>query len=327
MPENEETKVDATVETEETTETSEETTETAAEDAGEQTSTTEETHTETENEDEFIDDEPAYVSQFKFPEHIKTIDEAMKYAQTLQQGLLPDMKRGQTEAEKKLELLEQKLADRGGVDSILKESQGQPAGYGIQYLSESPKLKQLIQSGDISPDVATVIPEIDNIIYQSNRTIATVLTKIIEQVDNLSKTSDSATSEVRQMQYDKFAANCRSKKIPVLSKDKLDKILGEIPNLGNYDKAFRYLMATDQDSVIEMLKDVGKSAESQAFKKWRGSASKSGMKGKGAVATKPNFSEYLTVDGKIDESKLSRLSKKEADAMIDKIIAWQEKGK
>ena len=67
-------------------------------------------------------DEADFIKQYDLPENITTVEEALDYAKNLKDGLLPELKRGQTQDQEKLAQLDVILRQRGyanGVQDVL----------------------------------------------------------------------------------------------------------------------------------------------------------------------------------------------------------------
>lgn len=303
------------VETEETTDTEEE----SQEDTTEVTDDSEDQEQETDDtsgeSDEETDDEVEFLKQYGLPDDIDTIEKALEYAQNLKDGLLPDVKRGQTEAQKKLEAADAMLRQSGypnGIDDIVNgvrpQGQQQTADGEAQWAYTSDIIKNNLSQGKLSQEDAaylnSVAEIIDPVTKHRDQMMLNGFHYIMNELQALKGETTNLSSFTRNKEYADFSRLGKQQQFNVLPKDKLDAVMKEMPKLSTYQKAQAFLMATDEKELAKMFSGIKKGAETKALKKFKRTG-RFAMKGKGPKGgSSINYDSFLNPDGTINQEKV-----------------------
>ena len=277
------------------------------------------------DDSEYTENEAEYVKQFGFPDEVVDIHGALEYAKNLKDGVLPDVKRGQTEAQKRLDELDKRFEAYGGVDGFLSQNKPGAQQYngGIPEFYVSDRLKRQLQSGEIDSDrveyLSPVIEGFDSSLKQRD----TLLISFDERLRQLEGSTESFASSVRQQEYDRFSSGMKQRGIPVEDRAKLDEIRKKIPGIKDYNQAQAFLVASDPDRFQGVVGKIQKKAQSAALKKYRGGGRYS-MPGKGKASSGGHSADdFINPDGTVNTQKLesSGLSDKEQMKILDRLIS------
>ena len=327
----EEQKTDDLETTDEITDTEEEsqedTTEVTddSEDQEQEAEDTEDTGESEESADEYTEDEAEYVRQFDLPEDIDTIEKALKYAKDLKDGVLPDVKRGQTEAQKKLEAADAILRQAGyvnGIDDIVNGAQmpgqQQTTDGDFKWSFTSDMIKNKLAQGSLSQEDAaylnSVAELIDPIVQQRDQMYQAGFRAVYQELQKLKGETTNLSSFTRNKEYADFVRLGKQQKFSVLEKDKLDAVMREIPKLDTYQKAQAYLIASNEKELAKVFSNINKGAETRMQKKFRHTGRFS-VRSKKQATKSANYNQFLNPDGTLDQDKV--LNHPDADKILD----------
>lgn len=272
-------------------------------------------------------DEADFIKQYDLPEDVTTVEDALEYAKNLKDGLLPELKRGQTQAETDLAAADAALKQLGfanGVRDVL-EGRGvppaQPTGTETNWEQQFyvvPKIQERVNKGELSADDAQVFTPIMQDVDASMKRVINVMAGMYEHfnatLNPLQTGFKSITSMQKDSAYGSYSQKNKGKAIP---KEKLDKVLADVPKWGNdYQKAHNFMLVEDNKTFSNLVSNIEKGTLKKFNRKGRRF-----MKGSGLAQTKSlDVNKYVLPDGTMNQVELDKLDVKTQEKVLDQII-------
>lgn len=303
-----------------------------SDDAEDKEGQSDETQESDSDDSDSLDDEAEFIKQYGLPEEVKTLEDALEYAKNLKDGMLPELKRGQTQAEKDLAATDAALKQLGfenGVRDVIagrKPPAPSPAGNidnWEQKFYVAPKLQQRVNNGELSAEDARLLAPVVQDIDGAVKSVINIMAGMYEHFNNTVNPLQTGVQSITSMQKDNAYKNYSERnKGRVIPREKLDKVLDDIPKWGNdYQKAHNYLLVEDNKTFSKFLSDVEKGTKKKLNRKGRRF-----MKGGGLAQTQSmDYDKYLLPNGEIDQTAINKLDSKTADKVLDHFIERAKK--
>ena len=275
-----------------------------------------------ESDEDGITDEAEFIAQYDLPEEIKTFEQALDYTKNLKDGLLPSVKRGQTDAQATIEQLDSALKGRGfegGIPALLatisQSQQGATAPGG-----EPPKLTGMFNDqvlrGEMSEEFRPFVQMLDKVMTSRDEFYNRILYGMGGDLEKYGDSTKNLMTGQSQMQYNAYNAAHKGNAFLQSELDELKKEFAN-PNSVSYERLHNFSIVNDPKAFARLLKNVEKIAGKRAFRKFTGQRGRGTLGAGKEGTTRPNPSDFVLPNGDIDKDKLKKLSDKDQDYVLD----------